>query len=168
MRREHASRRSISNRILLIILGIIVVLLLFIFGGIHHATSPVTKAKAQSIQIAKKYAGLKTTDGFYWTNLNQTYYTVAGKNNQNQSVYIVVPQKGGNVVALQQSAGLSRDQALSRIWSKHNPKKVLSAALSVFNGHPAWVISYMNQKNHLCYETLSFKSGKVLQSIENI
>ncbi|MCH5461444.1 DUF5590 domain-containing protein [Lactobacillus sp. LC28-10] len=168
MRREHASRRGLSNRVWLTILGIVVVLLLVIFGGIHHATSPVTKAKAQSVQIAKKYAGLKTTNGFYWTNLNQTYYTVAGKNNQNQSVYIIVPQKGGNVRVLQQSNGLTRNQALSRIWSKHNPKKVLSAALSVFNGKPAWVISYMNQKGQLCYETLNFKSGRVLQAIENI
>ncbi|GAX02789.1 hypothetical protein IWT140_00387 [Secundilactobacillus pentosiphilus] len=168
MRREHASRRHMSNRILLTILGIVVVLLLILFGGIHHATSPVTKAKAQSVQIARKYAGLKTTDGFYWTNLDQTYYTVAGKNNHDQSVYIIVPQKGGNVRVLQQNKGMSRNQALGRIWAKHNPKKVISAALSVFNGRPAWVISYMNQKGQLCYETLSFKSGKVLQAIENI
>lgn len=168
MRREHASRRRLGNRILLTVLGIVVVLLLLIFGGIHHATSPITKAKAQSVKIAKQYAGLKTDNGFYWTNLDQTYYTVAGKNNQNQSVYIIVPQKGGHVVALQQSNGMSRDQALSQVWSKQHPKKVLSAALSVFNGNPAWVISYMNQKGQLCYETLSFKTGKVLQSIENI
>lgn len=168
MRREHTSHRRVSNRVWLTVLGVILVLIVMFLWGVHHATSPVTKAKAQSIQIAKKYAGLKTSTGFYWTNLNATYYTVAGKNNHNQSVYIIVPQKGGNVRVLQQSSGLSRNQALSQIWSKHNPKKVLSAALSVFNNKPAWIISYMNQKGQLCYETLSFKSGKVLQSIENI
>ncbi|GAX02039.1 hypothetical protein C5L25_001192 [Secundilactobacillus silagei JCM 19001] len=168
MRREHASRKRFGSRLMLTLLGIIIVLILVGFGGIHHATSPVTKAKAQSVSIARKYAGLKTTDGFYWTNLDDTYYTVAGQNAQNQSVYIIVPQKGGNVRVLQQKNGLSRNQALSRVWSKHNPKKVLSAALSVFNGHPAWVVSYMNHKGQLCYETLGFKSGKVLQSIENI
>ncbi len=58
MKGEHASRRRLGNRILLTVLGIVVVLLLLIFGGIHHATSPVTKA-TQSVQIAKKYAGLE-------------------------------------------------------------------------------------------------------------
>ncbi len=106
MRREHASRKRFGSRLMLTLLGIIIVLILVGFGGIHHATSPVTKAKAQSVSIARKYAGLKTTDGFYWTNLDDTYYTVAGQNAQNQSVYIIVPQKGGNVRVLQQKKWL--------------------------------------------------------------
>ncbi|WP_056947841.1 DUF5590 domain-containing protein [Secundilactobacillus odoratitofui] len=168
MRREHSSHRRMSHRVLLTILSFVVVLIIATLWGVHHATYPITNAKAQSVKIAKKYAGLKTTSGFYWTNLNTTYYTVAGTNQQQQAVYIIVPQKGGHVRVLQQKAGLSRNEALSQIWSKQSPKKVLSAALSVFNNQPAWIVSYMNQKGQLCYETLSFKSGKVLQSIENI
>ncbi|MTV81137.1 DUF5590 domain-containing protein [Secundilactobacillus folii] len=168
MRREHASHRRLSNRIIWTVLGVILVLIIATVWGVHHATAPVNQAKTQSISIAKKYAGLKTSNGFYWTNLNATYYTVAGTNQQNKAVYIIVPQKGGHVRVLNQSSGMTRNQALSQVWTKHKPQKVLSAALSVFNNRPAWIISYMNQKGQLCYETLSFKSGKVLQSIENI
>lgn len=168
MRREHASHKRTGRRVLIGFLIAIVVVIIALIWGVHHATKPITQAKAQSVKIAEKYAGLKTTSGFYWTNLNRTYYTVAGTNKQNQPVYIIVPQKGGHVRVLQQKSGESRNQVLSQVWSKHNPKKVLQASLSVFNGSPAWIVSYMNQKGQLCYETFIFKTGKVLQLIENI
>lgn len=168
MRREHSGRHTVGRRVLITIISAIVIVIIATLWGVHHATSPITKAKRQAVQIAVKYAGLKDTSDVYWSNLNATYYTVSGTNKQKQAVYIIVPQKGGHVRVLQQAKGLTRNEALSQIWSKKRPKKVLSAALSVFNNHPAWVVSYTNQKGQLCYETLNFKSGKVLQSIENI
>lgn len=168
MRRKHAFRKRFSRRGLTISLSVIVVLLILALWGVHHATNPIVKAQTQSYSLAKKYAGLKTESGFYWTNLNKTYYTVAGTNRQNQPVYVIVPQKGGQLRILKQKDGLTRNTVLKRIWSQKNPKKVLQAALGVFNNQPAWYVNYVNQKGKLCYETIAFKSGKVLQSIENI
>ncbi|ANZ63781.1 hypothetical protein AYR62_06540 [Secundilactobacillus paracollinoides] len=168
MRREQSGRRRRGRRVLSSILVIIVILIIGTLWGYHHATAPINKVRSQSISMAEKYAGLKKESAFYWTNLNKTYYTVAGTNKQNKAIYVLVPQKGAQLRVMQQSDGLTRNQVLSKVWSQRNPKKVLSAALSVFNGKSAWIVSYMNKKGQLCYETLSFKSGKLLQLIENI
>lgn len=168
MRRKHAGRKRLTRTGVRVLLGVIVVAIVLVIWGIHHATQPLVQAQTQSETLAKKYAGLKTTTGFYWTNLDKTYYTVAGTNKQNQPVYVIVPQKGGQLRVLKQTSGLSRNAVLSRVWRRENPKKVLQAALSVFNNQPAWTVNYVNQKGKLCYETLSFKTGKMLQSIQNI
>lgn len=47
-------------------------------------------------------------------------------------------------------------------------KKIIKAVPSIFNNKPVWIVSYFNNKNKLCYETLSYKNGKSLQLIANI
>ena len=168
MNRRHAGRRRISRRALRNSLIVVVILLVLGLWGVHHALSPMKKAEQQSVTLAKKYAGLTNQTGFYWTNLNKTYYTVAGTNKKNQPIYVIVPQKGGQLRVLKQSEGLSRNTVLKRTWANKNPKKVLQAALGVFNNKPAWYVNYINQKGQLCYDTLNFKTGKSLQSIDNI
>ncbi|KRK36571.1 hypothetical protein FD07_GL000595 [Levilactobacillus parabrevis ATCC 53295] len=152
---------------LLSVLIVILVLLLSAGYVINKATKPLSQDQTRAESVAKKSGHLTSTSGFYWTNLDTTYYTVAGKNKAKQAVYAIVPKSGDNVTVLKQSEGLSRNAALQRVWNR-NPKKVLSAALSMFNGKPAWQISYLNKSGKLCYLTYEYRNGKVLQQISNI
>lgn len=168
MRRQQTGQKRISKRFIRIILGLFVVLIATGCWGVYHAVSPIVSAQTQAEKLATKYAGLKTKTGFYWTNLNQTYYTVAGTDSQKRAVYVIVPKKGGQLRVLPKKDGVSRNAILRQIWREKKPKKVLQAALGIFNDKPAWYINYLNQKNQLCYETVSFETGKTLQSIANI
>lgn len=167
MRQQYQRRRRPKHWVLLSVL--VVVLVLLIGGGvlIHKATSPFNQAQTRAEKIATQKGKLTQTNHFYWTNLDTTYYTVAGQNKAKQKVYAIVPRSGKNVVVLRQSAGLSRNTVLQRVWQR-NPKKVLSAALSIFNGKPAWQVSYLNKSGKLCYLTFQYSNGKVLQQIANI
>ncbi|GEO66878.1 cell wall elongation regulator TseB-like domain-containing protein [Levilactobacillus spicheri] len=167
MRQQYQQRRRPRRWGLLTIL--VVVLVLLLGGGyvIHRATKPFNSAQTHAVKVAKSAGKLTTTTNFYWTNLDTTYYTVAGQNKAKQKVYAIVPKTGTDVTVLKQSAGLSRNAVLQRVWQR-NPKKVLSAALSIFNGKPAWQVSYLNKAGKLCYLTFQYSNGKVLQQIENI
>ena len=167
MRQQYQQRRRPRRWGLLAIL--IAVLALLLGGGylVHQATRPFNAAQAHAERVAKRTGHLTTTTGFYWTNLDTTYYTVAGQNKAKQKVYAIVPKTGQNVTVLKQSAGLSRNAVLQKVWQR-DPKKVLSAALSIFNGKPAWQVSYLNQAGRLCYLTFQYSNGKVLQQIQNI
>ncbi|HJE44830.1 cell wall elongation regulator TseB-like domain-containing protein [Levilactobacillus namurensis] len=167
MRQQYQRRRRPRHWGLLTVL--VVVLVLLLSGGyvIQRATRPFNQAQTRAERIAKKSGKLTKTTDFYWTNLDTTYYTVAGQNKAKQNVYAVIPKTGKNVTVLKQSAGLSRNAVLQRVWQR-NPKKVLSAALSIFNGKPAWQVSYLSRNGKLCYLTFQYSNGKVLQQIANI
>ncbi len=167
MRQQYQRRQRPRHWVLLSVLIVILVLLLSAGYVINKATKPLSQDQTRAESVAKKSGHLTSTSGFYWTNLDTTYYTVAGKNKAKQAVYAIVPKSGNNVTVLKQSEGLSRNAALQRVWNR-NPKKVLSAALSMFNGKPAWQISYLNKSGKLCYLTYEYRNGKVLQQISNI
>ncbi|WP_341778240.1 cell wall elongation regulator TseB-like domain-containing protein [Levilactobacillus sp. HBUAS70063] len=167
MRQQYQRRQRPRHWVLLSVLIVILILLLSAGYVINKATKPLSQDQARAESVAKKSGHLTSTSGFYWTNLDTTYYTVAGKNKAKQAVYAIVPKSGKNVTVLKQSDGLSRNAALQKVW-QHNPKKVLSAALSMFNGKPAWQISYLNKSGKLCYLTYQYSNGQVLQQISNI
>jgi len=167
MRQQYQQRRRPRHWGLLTVLVVILVLLLSGSYIIHKATHPFNRAQVRAEKVAKQSGHLTKTTGYYWTNLDTTYYTVAGQNKAKQKVYAIVPKTGKNVTVLQQSNGLSRNAVLQKVWQR-NPKKVLSAALSIFNGKPAWQISYLNQSGKLCYLTFQYSNGQVLQQISNI
>ncbi|QMU07722.1 cell wall elongation regulator TseB-like domain-containing protein [Levilactobacillus suantsaii] len=168
MRQQYQRRRRPRHWVLI---GVLVVILVLLLGGgylIHRATDPFNQAQTHAEKVARQKGHLTKTTHFYWTNLDTTYYTVAGQNKAKQSVYAIVPKSSkADVTVLKKKDGMSRNVALKRVWQR-NPKKVLSAALSLFNGKPAWQISYLSKSGKLCYLTLQYSNGKVLQQISNL
>ena len=161
------SRRSFKKTVRNIVVTLLLVILVTwsVYAVANH---PRAAAQKQATAMAKKYAGLKSTSGFYIYNRDQTYYTVAGKNAKGQTILVVVPQKGGDIRVLKQSAGLTASQAKSEVKTADNPKRVLKVAMGIFNNKPVWEVTYLNQKGNLCYDLISFTSGKSIQQINNL
>lgn len=169
--RREIQRENSENRSLRIVRNLLlIILLIFLLGwGIYAVGNhPRAAARRQAVQIARKYAGLKKTNAFYSYNREKTYYTVAGTNNKNQAILVIVPQKGGNVRVVKQSSGITKNQALTTVWQKEKPKKVLKVAPGVFNDHVVWEVTYQNSKGNLCYDLLRFSNGKLIQQINNL
>ncbi|MFR0645693.1 DUF5590 domain-containing protein [Limosilactobacillus mucosae] len=162
-RSRGASKRVIRDLLILIIL-------IFLVGWSIYAVGnhPKTEAERQATSIAKRYANLKTRTGFYIYNRENTYYTVAGKNNKGQKILVIVPQKNGSVRIVKQSTGLTEQQALAQVKSNEHPKKVLKAVPGIFNDKVVWEVTYLNQKGNLCYDLINFKTGSFVQQINNL
>lgn len=169
-RREVQRERSrgASKRVLRDLL--ILIILIFLVGWSIYAVGnhPKAEAERQATSIAKRYANLKTRTGFYIYNRENTYYTVAGKNNKGQKILVIVPQKNGSVRIVKQSTGLTEQQALARVKSNEHPKKVLKAVPGIFNDKVVWEVTYLNQKGNLCYDLINFKTGSFVQQINNL
>ncbi len=151
-------------------IGFWIVVLLIIcasFIVVHESEKPMDQARQQTITMARKYAGLVTVDNFYAANLNQTYYSVAGTNNKNQKVYVIVAKQGGGVTIIDQNKGITDTQVRSIIQAKR-PTKINSISLTLQNKTPFWVVSYLDSKGKLCFATLSFKNGNVVSVVSNI
>ena len=129
---------------------------------------PKAEAERQATTIAKRYANLKTRTDFYIYNRENTYYTVAGKNNKGQRILVIVPQKNGSVRVVKQSTGLTEQQALAQVKSNEHPKRVLKAVPGIFNEKVVWEVTYLNSKGNLCYDLINFKTGSYVQQINNL
>ena len=53
------------------------------------------QAKREAVQMAEKYADLKTVDQFYWFNRDKTYFTVTGESNSGEANYCDRSRIGG-------------------------------------------------------------------------
>lgn len=157
------SKRMIRDLLILIIL-------IFLVGWSIYAVGnhPKAEAERQATTIAKRYANLKTRTDFYIYNRENTYYTVAGKNNKGQRILVIVPQKNGSVRVVKQSTGLTEQQALAQVKSNEHPKRVLKAVPGIFNDKVVWEVTYLNSKGNLCYDLINFKTGSYVQQINNL
>lgn len=162
-RSRGTSKRMIRDLLILIIL-------IFLVGWSIYAVGnhPKAEAERQATTIAKRYANLKTRTDFYIYNQENTYYTVAGKNNKGQRILVIVPQKNGSVRVVKQSTGLTEQQALAQVKSNEHPKRVLKAVPGIFNDKVVWEVTYLNSKGNLCYDLINFKTGSYVQQINNL
>lgn len=162
-RSRGTSKRMIRDLLILIIL-------IFLVGWSIYAVGnhPKAEAERQATTIAKRYANLKTRTDFYIYNRENTYYTVAGKNNKGQRILVIVPQRNGSVRVVKQSTGLTEQQALAQVKSNEHPKRVLKAVPGIFNDKVVWEVTYLNNKGNLCYDLINFKTGSYVQQINNL
>ncbi len=162
-RSRGTSKRMIRDLLILIIL-------IFLVGWSIYAVGnhPKAEAERQATTIAKRYANLKTRTDFYIYNRENTYYTVAGKNNKGQRILVIVPQKNGSVRVVKQSTGLTEQQALAQVKSNEHPKRVLKVVPGIFNDKVVWEVTYLNSKGNLCYDLINFKTGSYVQQINNL
>ena len=162
-RSRGTSKRMIRDLLILIIL-------IFLVGWSIYAVGnhPKAEAERQATTIAKRYANLKTRTDFYIYNRENTYYTVAGKNNKGQRILVIVPQKNGSVRVVKQSTGLTEQQALAQDKSNEHPKRVLQAVPGIFNDKVVWEVTYLNSQGNLCYDLINFKTGSYVQQINNL
>ncbi|KRL04224.1 DUF5590 domain-containing protein [Liquorilactobacillus oeni] len=147
------------------------VLAIVFFGGLiifWQSAAPRRDAKTNAVNFARKYAGLKDETDFYLFNRKKTYFTVAGTNNKNQQIYVIIAKKGGQTVILKQSSGIREQQANSLIKKNKKPQKILKTTLGIWQKSPVWEVTYLNHQGNLCYTLFAFKNGKVVKEIENL
>lgn len=161
-------RQSAKLRRNMIILLVLIVIGMLCGWGFNQAKAQEKQAKQEAIQMAQKYANITSVKQFYWYNRDQSYYTIVGTNKNNQSVYVIIPQKGNKVVIYGTNTGIDAKKARSITTSKFSVKTITHVALGLYHNQPVWEVTYFNQKNKLCYVLLSFKQGKVINQINNL
>ena len=104
------------------LLGIVAFLLIIIVAATMifiRSNRPMQQAKREAVQMAEKYADLKTVDQFYWFNRDKTYFTVTGESNSGEAIIVIVPESGEKIRVLNQKDGLTEQQAEKRFESDH-------------------------------------------------
>ncbi|MBF8808299.1 MAG: DUF5590 domain-containing protein [Enterococcus lacertideformus] len=166
--KQEPPQEKTINRVLL---GLIIALLaIIVFSTIFYlrASSPRMQAKAEAIEIAKKYADLEEVDHFYWFTRKKTYFSLTGKNDKGQEIAVIIPKSGEKVKVLDQKNGLTEQEAKQKIAETHPEIQIEKVALGMYNDQTVWEIIGKNSKDQLNYYLLSFESGKEVKTITGI
>lgn len=165
MKRVEQNNHSLKKTILWALLALVV------FGSAiiyWQAAAPYHDAQQNAVKLAKRYGGLKKASAFYLFNRKQTYYTVAGINRQNQSVYVMISQKSAHINIYQHKSGISSQKAIQLVKQEQHPKKILKTALGKWDKTPVWEVTYLNRNGRLSYTLLKFKDGSLVKTIQNL
>ena len=155
--------RKIMIRILIVFL-----ILISLFAIVlYRASAQVRKERKEVTELAEEYAHLVTTDDFYWYNGKNTYYTVEGKNNKNQTLLVTVPQKEGKIIIQNQKNGITADEARDKVKKEFHPYKITKVEFGYVKNEPIWEVTTQNSDKMLSYYDLSFKDGRVTKKVEN-
>lgn len=158
-----SSLRTIRN----IIIAILVIIL--VGWSIYAvANQPRVAARRQTVSMAEKYAHLQDPGRFYIYNRESTYYSIAGRNQNNQRILVIVPQHGGNIRVVKQHSGVTEAQVRTMTKNNRKPKQILKVVPGVFNDKVVWEVTYLNKKGSLCYDLVNFKTGRYVQQINNL
>lgn len=158
---RHHRRRWIW---LLVVVVIVACCWEFYSSANHDKTVSQTRVTA----LAKSKANLTTVSNFFIYNQERTYYSVAGVNNKNQQLLVIVPANSNHVTVLKQSSGITGREAIQVVQKRHQIRRVLHTALGIYKKTPVWEVAYYNTKGKLNYALVNFKNGKIVEQMNNL
>lgn len=158
---RHHRRRWIW---LLVVVVIVACCWEFYSSANHDKTVSQTRVTA----LAKSKANLTTVSNFFIYNQERTYYSVAGVNNKNQQLLVIVPANSNHVTVLKQSSGITGREAIQVVQKRHQIRRVLHTALGLYKKTPVWEVAYYNTKGKLNYALVNFKNGKIVEQMNNL
>lgn len=167
--RQNMNRRKYKIKPRVIIGTIAIALIIFIVVIFQIALSPAQRMQREYETLAQKN-GLTNPTSILVSKRAKVYYSVFGQDKHNHKIIMVMQSKNKNFkpVILKQSDGLSEKQIRELINKQYQAKKVYSIALTIYEGVPAWDISFLNSDNNLSYATIQFSNGKQLKLIQNL
>ncbi|CZQ82073.1 cell wall elongation regulator TseB-like domain-containing protein [Trichococcus ilyis] len=154
-----------------IIVGAIVILFLMIVGSytiFYRSQQPIMQAQKEATAIAEENANIQKVQDFYWFNGSETYFTIAGIDDNNEELYVIIKKDGGETTILNTAEVITESEAKSITQADKSPERILEARLGMENEEPVWEVTYKNTNDTIGYYLISAISGKWLKDIENI
>ncbi|MCD2255844.1 DUF5590 domain-containing protein [Agrilactobacillus fermenti] len=146
----------------------IIILISTLFIIYHVGQSPYHQEQKAAIAFAKKNTDLKTPEAFYLYTRNQKNWTVGGKDRKGHQIFAIIDPKTNQVTILSQSSGITANKAIHKVIQKYRPKQIHNVALGLYHKRPVWEVTFRNKNSSIGYETIDFKTGKVISTINNL
>ncbi|MFE8702204.1 DUF5590 domain-containing protein [Cytobacillus sp. FJAT-54145] len=151
------------------IVSIVIVILIGIMVNVYlNAVEPIKTAKEKAENIAIQETSLVTMTDFSLYNGSYTYYVVKGLNEDKEEIIVWINEEERTFTERKVSDGISREEAIQRLYEEKSPEKVMRVQLGMENGVPLWEIYYRTEKNLINYYYVDFKTGEWLRDIQNL
>lgn len=151
--------------VLLVCIALLLAILAFFSITFFKATQPMNQARKEATALAEKYGQVTKVDTVYRYTRNDTYYSVFGENKHEQAVIVLIPESGKHVQAMNQSDGLTLQQAQA-IVAKESPNELFDrGSLGIYEKQVVWEIVTKTKNNQYHYYLIQFSDGKLVSKI---
>ncbi|WCG22064.1 DUF5590 domain-containing protein [Vagococcus lutrae] len=148
-----------------------VMLSLFIlFSTVFYvrAQRPYRQVKQEAIEVAQAHTKLKHVDKFYWYNREEDYFSLLGRSEKGEKMYVIIPKSGEKIQLLDPEKGLSEYEALKLVEDEFKPHKLLKATIGLHRDIPTWEVVTQNKDKSLNYYLINFEDGQLQTVLENV
>ena len=143
-----------------LLIGFFVLFTVLTFSALYvleAATKPFSTIENHAIEVAKDYAGVTEVSQVTQFNGKVSYYTVYGKNETGQEVYVLIPESSSEIFVYQVSEGISQADAERRA-QENGATTIEKTVLGYQDGHAIWEV-----KAGLSYYLIDFKTGELMK-----
>ncbi len=122
----------------------------------------------KSGRFSKGKGSLSEVEDFHIYNGMETVNVIEGKNKNGDNIIVWIPEKSKKVFVEEAKNGLSKEEAIQKLYNEKSPKKIISVRLGMENDIPLWEIYYRSENNLINYYYVHFDTGEWLKKIENL
>ncbi|MDZ5473226.1 DUF5590 domain-containing protein [Bacillus sp. 31A1R] len=153
----------------IVIISILVVIMIGLSINVYlNATKPLKVAERKAEQIALEHTSLVSYNDFNVYNGSTSYYVLKGNNDKGEKIIVWIPEKEGKILVKKEEDGITKKEALQKLYNEKDPQEVLSVRLGMENQVPLWEIYYKTENNLINYYWVHFESGEMLKDIQNL
>ena len=155
------NRRKRNKKILIwqyvIGIGILLTVLAFSLLNLFNLSmEPYRAARSNSIELARKYAGVSKVDSFAIFNGDKTYYSLLGETDQEKKKAVLMEKGSDKIFVYELSEGTSKKEA-EKIARKNGADAIDKVTFGYLNGRPIWEV-----KSGKSYYIVDFEKRKLL------
>lgn len=155
-----------------LVMGLIGLLFILIVGSysiFYQSQRPIVQAESEATQIAKQAADVQKVEDFFWYNGTEaTYFAVSGYTIDNEMVYVVIKQDGGQTWVFSADEIVTEDEAKAIVQAAREPSDMLEARIGIADEEPFWEVAYKDENGRLNYYQLSAKSGQKMKEYMDV
>lgn len=153
----------ISSIFIMVLIGIAVNIYL-------NALKPLQSAEAKAEEIAKAETDIVNITDFTLYNGTNSYYVIKGTDQAGKRLVAWIPEEDKNrkIVVRNEKDGISKQDALDKLYQIKQPDEVMSVKLGIENQIPLWEIYYRSNDELINYYYIDFKTGEWLKDIQNL
>ena len=138
-------------------IGILLTVLAFSLLNLFNLSmEPYRVARSNSIELARKYAGVSKVDSFGIYNGDKTYYSLLGETDREKKKAVLIEKGSDKIFVYELSEGTSKKQA-EKIAKKNGADAIDKVTFGYLNDRPIWEV-----KSGKSYYIVDFEKRKLL------
>lgn len=153
------------KKIFLICLTVLVTLFISVVVFLNSSLDPIEKARQMAVQLVSQEQLIKQVDDFYWYTGETQTYSLVGKNNQAERVYIVIDVANVTGAVYADNEIVDRQIIEQKVKDKHPAVVIKKTTLGIEANQVVWEVMYTyNQK--ISYSMFNAKTGELIREIK--
>lgn len=153
------------KKIFLVCLTVLVTLLISVIVFLNSSLNPIEHARQMAIQLAAQEQLIKQVDDFYWYTGETQTYTLVGKNEQAEKIYIVIDVANVTGMVYQAHEIIERQVIEQKVRDTASSVIIKKTTLGIEGNKVVWEVMYTLHRQ-LNYSIFDAKTGQLIHEIK--